>query len=275
MTFAGWPTIRRLHHKVQRNILRNHQARYESSKTNANQSVASTNASTTTSSSSSALPRWTDPVLRPFRAYDRMQQRSPLMTQWESAIIIYYLGDLSSQAMVTEGFQHDRYEPLRGLRTMLIGAIAAIPGYKWFNFLGTNFNYRSHAISLCVKIGIHQVFFVPLFNSYFFGMQTLLAGGSFADAKERVMNTVPVSWVKSCQFWPIVNAFSFTFVPLRYRNVFTGVIAIGWQTYLSWLNREDENRQQEVHSKAKKEEQSAALEKKSQSKAQAQKKQTS
>lgn len=140
-----------------------------------------------------------------------MQKRSPLMTQWESALIIYYLGDLSSQAIVTNGFENERYEPIRGLRAMTIGAIAAIPGYKWFNFLGKNFNYSSHIFSLCVKIGIHQALFVPVFNAYFFAMQPLLAGGSFSDAKERVKNTVPTSWLKSCQFWPIVNAFNFTF----------------------------------------------------------------
>lgn len=195
-----------------------------------------------------------------------MQQRSPLMTQWESAVIIYYLGDLSSQAMVTNGFQDDRYEPIRGLRAITIGAIAAIPGYKWFNFLGTHFNYRSHILSLCVKIGIHQALFVPLFNSYFFGMQPLLAGGSLADAKERIMNTVPTSWMKSCQFWPIVNTFNFTFVPWQYRNVFAGIIAIGWQTYLSWLNRTDENRQQTTRSKEEKEQKSANASKSRQSK---------
>lgn len=27
------------------------------------------------------------------------------------------------------------------------------------------------------------------------------------------------------------------YIPLEYRSVFAGVIAIGWQTYLSYLNR--------------------------------------
>lgn len=29
----------------------------------------------------------------------------------------------------------------------------------------------------------------------------------------------------------------FTFIPLEYRSIFGGVIAIGWQTYLSLLNQ--------------------------------------
>ena len=259
--FAKWSTLRRLHGKVERNILRNYQARHESTKSTSTQPSPARNASTATATNTSPQWNWIDPVLRPFRAYDRMQQRSPLITQWESALIIYYLGDLSSQAMVTNGFQDDRYEPIRGLRAMTIGAIAAIPGYKWFNFLGTHFNYRSHALSLCVKIGIHQALFVPVFNSFFFGMQPLLAGGSLADAKERIM---------SCQFWPIVNTFNFTFVPWQYRNVFAGIIAIGWQTYLSWLHRTDESRQQTKHSKEEKEQKSANSSKSKQPKEQPQ-----
>lgn len=135
--------------------------------------------------------------MRPFRAYGRMQKRSPLMTQWESALVIYYLGDLCSQAVNSNVFIEGEYEPIRGVRAMIIGSISAIPGYKWFIFLGTHFNYKSHVASLAVKVVVNQTFFTPLFNTYFFGMQTLLAGGTFKEAKQRVINTVPTSWKNS------------------------------------------------------------------------------
>lgn len=185
--------------------------------------------------------------MRPLRAYGRMQKRSPLTTQLESSLIIYYLGDLCSQTVSSNVFIDAEYEPVRGLRAMLIGSFFSIPGYKWFIFLGNNFNYSSHILSLCVKVVINQMVFTPVFNTYFFGMHTLLSGGSWADAKERVIHTVPVSWKNSWKVWPAVTAFSFTFIPWQYRNVFAGVIAIGWQTYLSWLNRNEENREVVEH----------------------------
>jgi dihydroorotate dehydrogenase len=49
-------------------------------------------------------------------------------------------------------------------------------------------------------------------------MQALLSGANLAETWERIRQTVPVS----C---------------LEYRPVFGGVIAVGWQTYLSYLNR--------------------------------------
>ena len=82
--------------------------------------------------------------------------------------------------------------------------------------------------------------FTPLFNTYFFSMQSLLSGDSLPDVWERITRTVPTSILNSCKLWPAVTAFSFTFIDPQYRSIFAGVIAIGWQTYLSFLNRRAE-----------------------------------
>lgn len=90
------------------------------------------------------------------------------------------------------------------------------------------------------KVSINQIVFTPIFNTYFFGMQALLAGESLQQSWARVQQTVPVSVVNSLKVWPAVTAFSFTFVPLEYRSIFAGVFAVGWQTYLMFLNRKAE-----------------------------------
>jgi protein Mpv17 len=43
--------------------------------------------------------------------------------------------------------------------------------------------------------------------------------------------------INSLKLWPAVTAFNFTFINPQYRSIFAGFIAIGWQTYLSYLNR--------------------------------------
>ena len=73
-------------------------------------------------------------------------------------------------------------------------------------------------------------------------MQAALAGENVEAIWERVKHTVPVSFVNSCKLWPAVTAFSFAFIPLEYRSLFAGFIAVGWQTYLSFLNRLAEER---------------------------------
>lgn len=106
-----------------------------------------------------------------------------------------------------------------------------------FMWLSRNFNYSSRILSIATKIVVNQSIFTPLFNTYFFGMQAFLAGDNFIEIWERVKRTVPVSLMNSVKLWPIVTAINFHYVPLEYRSVFAGVIAVGWQTYLTWLNR--------------------------------------
>lgn len=137
-------------------------------------------------------------------------------------------------------------------RALLIGGLAAVPGYRWFLWLSNSFNYSSKVLSLTTKVTVNQLLFTPIFNSYFFGMQYLLSPPpchasdtgpprhSVAGLVERLKATVPVSWVNSCKIWPAVTAFSFSFISIEYRSIFGGVIAIGWQTYLSILNRRAE-----------------------------------
>lgn len=109
-----------------------------------------------------------------------------------------------------------------------------------FMFLGNHFNYSSKILSLTTKVTVNQLAFTPVFNSYFFGMQSFLSGDSLPEVWERIRRTVPVSFVNSCKLWPAVTAFSFTFIDPQYRSIFAGFVAIGWQTYLSYLNRQAE-----------------------------------
>jgi protein Mpv17 len=109
-----------------------------------------------------------------------------------------------------------------------------------FRFLGNNFNYSSKVLSLATKVTVNQICFTPIFNSYFFGMQSLLSGDSLPEVWDRIKRTVPISMMNSCKLWPAVTAFSFTFIDPQHRSIFAGFIAIGWQTYLSYLNRKAE-----------------------------------
>jgi protein Mpv17 len=104
-------------------------------------------------------------------------------------------------------------------------------------FLNNHFNYSSKILSLATKVTVNQIVFPPIINTYFFGMQSLLSGDSPPEIWERIKRTVPISMINSYKLWPAVTAFSFTFIDPQYRSIFAGFIAIGWQTYLSYLNR--------------------------------------
>ena len=104
-------------------------------------------------------------------------------------------------------------------------------------FLHNNFNFTSKFLSILTKVCVQQAVFTPVFNTYFFSVHSLLSGASFEETFERLKKALPVSINNSVKLWPAVTAFSFMYVPPQFRNVFAGCIAVGWQTYLSWLNQ--------------------------------------
>ncbi|KAF2661461.1 hypothetical protein K491DRAFT_561352, partial [Lophiostoma macrostomum CBS 122681] len=218
---------------------------------------------------------WLEPIYEPFRAYGRIQQRRPYMTQFISSLVIYFVGDLVAQSISTPdkpavsgsddestiGSQAAETDDARGWvqswmedrdwartgRALFIGGAAAVPGYRWFLWLSNSFNYSSKILSLTTKVAVNQLTFTPIFNTYFFGTQSLLSGATLPEAFERIKNTVPTSWVNSCKFWPGITALMFLYVPLQYRSIFGGVIAIGWQTYLSLLNQRAAREESALH----------------------------
>ncbi|KAL7924834.1 hypothetical protein ACQKWADRAFT_259782 [Trichoderma austrokoningii] len=193
-------------------------------------------ATATTSSKNALIPRplWQrlGPVTHAAQAYGRSQKKRPYVTQTITSMFIFLFADLGAQSM-----NDDEYDPARTVRNIIIGAGTAIPAYSWFMFLAKHFNYTSRALSLGVKIVTNQLVFAPGINIYFFSMQALLAGDGISGAIQRVQDTLLTSWINSCKIWPVVMGFSLSFVPLEYRSLFTGVINVFWQGYLSLLNK--------------------------------------
>ncbi|KAL1997901.1 hypothetical protein VTN02DRAFT_469 [Thermoascus thermophilus] len=196
------------------------------------------------------------PIGRFGRFYGRAQEKRPYVTQLCSSLVVYLCGDLSAQLLFpSDGHGHvpgqegsegsdgemrgggGGYDPLRTLRHLTVGLVSSIPSYKWFMFLHHHFNYASKPLSILAKVCVQQACFTPVFNTYFFSMQSLLAGASLEETWARLQKAVPTSIKNSVKLWPAVTAFSFLYVPPHFRSVFGGTVAVGWQTYLSWLNQ--------------------------------------
>ncbi|KAL6897205.1 hypothetical protein GGI43DRAFT_111296 [Trichoderma evansii] len=207
-----------------------------------NSSVA-TAAATTTPNAVISRPLWQrlGPVTRMAQAYGRSQHKRPWVTQTITTTFIFFLADLGAQST-----NDDDYDPLRSVRTMIVGAGMAIPAYSWFMFLAKHFNYKSRALSLGVKVLMNQFIFAASINVYFFGMQALLAGHGIGGAIQRVKDTWVTSWTNSWKLWPFVMAFNLTYIPLQYRSLFSGIVSVFWQAYLSLLNRWAETREAEA-----------------------------
>lgn len=76
------------------------------------------------------------PVSTFFTWFDRMQLKRPYTVQLCTVLTTYLCGDLLAQDIGGE-----LYDPIRTLRMLTIGAIAAIPGYKWYVMMNSWFPY--------------------------------------------------------------------------------------------------------------------------------------
>ncbi|KAM3444286.1 hypothetical protein MY4824_000175 [Beauveria thailandica] len=182
------------------------------------------------------------PLTQAATAFERAQKKRPYVVQTVSAMVIFIAADVSAQ-----NISGAEYDPVRTARTTFIGALFAIPQYRWFYVLARYFNYKSKVLSITAKVAFNQVTFAVAFPTYFFGMQALLSGESIAGTTQRLQDTVPRSWKNSWKVWPAAMALNLSLVPLEYRALFSGLIAIGWQTYLSWMNRQAEMKEKSEH----------------------------
>jgi protein Mpv17 len=54
---------------------------------------------------------WLDPIIEPFRAYGRVQQRRPYRTQLISSLVIYFVGDMVAQSIAQPASPPEAQEP--------------------------------------------------------------------------------------------------------------------------------------------------------------------
>lgn len=94
-----------------------------------------------------------------------------------------------------------------------------------------------HMIATVVRVGIDQMFFSPFILAVFMGGISLLEGRNFQEIKEKYQNSYFQGLMNSYRFWPFVNIFTFSCIPLHYRPLVNGCFGIIWNSYLSHLNQ--------------------------------------
>ena len=104
-------------------------------------------------------------------------------------------------------------------------------------FLHRHFNFTSKVTSLLTKVVVQQAVYTPVFNTYFFSAQSLLSGASLEETVIHLKLALPTSIVNSVKVWSGVAFVSFLWAPPQFRAAFSGCVAVGWQTYLSWMNQ--------------------------------------
>lgn len=96
-------------------------------------------------------------------------------------------------------------------------------------FLHRRFNFTSNAASLATKVLVQQAIYTPIFNTYFFTMQSFLSGASVEQTLMRLQIALPTSIVNGWKVWSGVAIVSFMYIPPQFRSVFSGCVAVAWR----------------------------------------------
>ena len=170
-------------------------------------------------------------------SYGRLLEEWPLPTKTLSSGIICASGDLLCQ-MVFErrgaAFKGGVDLPRTG-RFFVVGAALVAPVmHVWFGVLahlapGTSFR------AVVTKMSIDQLCLAPVFNPMYVTC-LYLQQGKLAELPEHLRAIYVDMMVANWQLWPAAQLANFRFVPVPYQVIFSNVVALLWNVYMSWLN---------------------------------------
>ncbi|KAJ7175955.1 hypothetical protein C8R46DRAFT_75537 [Mycena filopes] len=190
---------------------------------------------------------FTSRLLTPLTAYGRAARTKPYLVQLSTSLLIWFTGDVLAQyieqsSQPTPAAADPSWDRPRTLRALIIGAGTAIPSWHWFNLLSRSFTTLPVWPAIAARVVTQQLVFAPVFSVYFFFSQSLLSGGTVADAIQHVRAAIVPSWLNSLRIWPAVMVINFAFIPPEFRSLLPGFVAVGWQVSLSILNQRTRTR---------------------------------
>jgi protein Mpv17 len=113
----------------------------------------------------------------------------------------------------------------------------------WLGFLARRVTFRNARVETLARVAADQTLFAPVMIGVFLGSMATMEGKS---PKERLDTTWWPALKANWMLWPFVQFINFTFLPLQYRLLFANVISIGWNSYLSWVNSQGQNKGHEL-----------------------------
>lgn len=150
------------------------------------------------------------------------------------------MGDANAQLLFPPTPSDDgepaRYDYQRTARMVATGGILAIPTNTWYTRISYAFTTMPYAVGVAMRVALSQAVFTPLYLFGFFSVQGALQGKSLEEIEEKIRGTGPRAWRDGLVVWPAVSTLNFAVVPIEYRALVGGVVSLGWNTWLSYLN---------------------------------------
>lgn len=105
-----------------------------------------------------------------------------------------------------------------------------------YAFLSQLLNIQHPVAGLCVKLLLDAILFSPTVVAGYFIVRTILEGGNWPQAKDKLRTKFKPTLIGAWKFWPAVNSVNFYFVPLQFRVLYMNILSLLWSGYLTYVN---------------------------------------
>ncbi|KAF0521243.1 Protein sym1 [Gigaspora margarita] len=163
--------------------------------------------------------------------------RRPILTQSIATGIIFTSGDIIAQGFI-EQRGHKTYDFSRTLRLGGFGALIAGPsGATWYRILDKYIDIKKPFLALLTRVTLDQTIYAPSFIATFLSVQSILERQSKEQIVKKFKKVYLPTLINNYKLWPTVQLLNFYFIPLNHRLLVVNTVALGWNTYLSIVNK--------------------------------------
>ncbi|XP_023968769.2 protein Mpv17 isoform X2 [Chrysemys picta bellii] len=168
-----------------------------------------------------------------WRSYQRLMAQHPWKVQILTAGSLVGVGDVISQQLVERRGLRG-HSSRRTLKMMAIGFCFVGPVVGgWYQLLDRLIPGNTRMVVL-KKMALDQVGFAPCFLGCFLAIAGALNGLSAEESWAKIRRDYPDALLTNYYLWPAVQIANFYFIPLNHRLAVVQVVAVVWNSYLSW-----------------------------------------
>ncbi|KOX78146.1 Protein Mpv17 [Melipona quadrifasciata] len=172
-------------------------------------------------------------MLNVIKIYRRLLTKYPLLTQATQAGTLMALGDQIAQNLI----ERRKIKDLDFVRTAQFGCIGFFltgPVTRtWYGILDKHIGSKGGIVVL-KKVSCDQLLFAPAFLIVLLSAIGILQGNDLEQLKKKLYGEYPDILKNNYKLWPMVQLFNFYFVPLQYQVLVVQLVALLWNTYISY-----------------------------------------
>ncbi|XP_018579729.1 protein Mpv17 [Anoplophora glabripennis] len=169
------------------------------------------------------------------RIYRYMLCKHPIITQSIQTGLLMASGDVIAQKIIEKRCE---LNSLRTAQFFALGTVVVGPAVTvWYKLLSRLITDRGKSAAL-KKMALDQLIFAPTFLAVFIALLNSMQGKDLDFIKKELSCKYKDILISNYKLWPTVQLVNFYMVPLMFQVLFTQIVALIWNAYLSWKTQQ-------------------------------------